>query len=1188
MHHIYRFCLCFLLLFPLTAFAQVADYAFETDFTSYRQLGNGVVLTDDATCTDDTLFQSIVLPFTFTYCGVNFDTISVSSNGYLTFGASTTQVTSDVLATIPNTIAAFATDLYACATNHDLVYATYGVAPNRQFVVQWNNWGLQPSGAGEFNVQVRLYEGTNKIQILYGSCSGATPANITVGISGNTIGDFQTRTTTTDWEATTSGAITDKCTYTTTVNPDYGLIMQWSSGATAAAMSFSSYDWAYWPIQAGEATIMTTLNGCYDDQASDLINLPFTFFYHNTPFTSLGIHANGYIKLGDVAPLVYSQVLSNETDIIAVFANDLYGCAPGRDISYGVTGTAPNRSFIIQWTNWGFYNYGFSEFSAQIILQEGDNTIQFRYGPGFPFSYKSITVGLSGETLSDFHTRKTNFNWYFTSKGLNNTATCNFSPYVYPINGLNFTFTPPEGCTAAPDAGIAFADSVNYCPQTALTLHLQSADAGPDITYQWQIAPHPDSTFIDVSGAVDSTYSFTLDTSAVYRCVLTCTVSELWSASVPVEIEVLPQPSINIIGATDSSTCAGSEIILQIETDSLNTIQWLRYDDLLLGDTTDILHATTSGVYTTLVSDGVCKSTSSPMLVSIYPLPEIVTIDASTDTTCVGAEITLTASGPAEPVILYEEYWDETNYAVSGWTNPDACDNWTGWMDYTPDGASAPTAYFSWTPGIINYSCSIISPVIDATGSSDVLLNYLLLLDNFTSATIEQFTVTYKAVDDMEWDTLEIFTNSIGAGVETYTRTNQLLSDMQGKRFQIQFTASGESAFSINAWGIDNIVVTGNTGYTYNWYSEPTAFSGSGISTNATVPSPGTYTFYTEVTDSLTGCVTTSEGKTIVFTDNETYFADTDADTYGDAASFIIGCGLPIGYVLNDDDCDDASAFSFPGNPEVCDGLDNDCDGNIDNFIIATVSPAGPISICSGTTQVLTCSTGAGYTYKWKRNGNYIPGATTSSFTVTKAGTYACEITVAPDCIALSNEVVISISPLPTATITNMDFFNNLCFDPSIKLKANGGGSLLYQWLRNGNPIAGATDIAYFATTAGNYRVTVTNIYGCSKTSVIYTIINTCHEESTLTNVKPDLRFWPNPTSGIISTEMHFSNYAQGNANIDVYDIQGNFIASYVLPVIDGQVFSTITLPDYCASGMYILRTTTETSSATTYLELIR
>ena len=60
------------------------------------------------------------------------------------------------------------------------------------------------------------------------------------------------------------------------------------------------------------------------------------------------------------------------------------------------------------------------------------------------------------------------------------------------------------------------------------------------------------------------------------------------------------------------------------------------------------------------------------------------------------------------------------------------------------------------------------------------------------------------------------------------------------------------------------------------------------------------------------------------------WYADADADGFGDVdAPFADNpsCAEPEGYVLDDGDCDDADPDVHPDAPEVCDGLDDDCDG---------------------------------------------------------------------------------------------------------------------------------------------------------------------------------------------------------------------------------------------------------------------
>ena len=66
-----------------------------------------------------------------------------------------------------------------------------------------------------------------------------------------------------------------------------------------------------------------------------------------------------------------------------------------------------------------------------------------------------------------------------------------------------------------------------------------------------------------------------------------------------------------------------------------------------------------------------------------------------------------------------------------------------------------------------------------------------------------------------------------------------------------------------------------------------------------------------------------------------TYYADTDADGFGDLNNALTTCydAPPVGYVIDFSDCNDALAISNPSAVEVCDGMDNNCDGLIDEAL---------------------------------------------------------------------------------------------------------------------------------------------------------------------------------------------------------------------------------------------------------------
>lgn len=65
--------------------------------------------------------------------------------------------------------------------------------------------------------------------------------------------------------------------------------------------------------------------------------------------------------------------------------------------------------------------------------------------------------------------------------------------------------------------------------------------------------------------------------------------------------------------------------------------------------------------------------------------------------------------------------------------------------------------------------------------------------------------------------------------------------------------------------------------------------------------------------------------------DATAWFPDADSDGYGDPAQKTMSCARPAAMIANGLDCLDSDAFVNPGADEICDGVDNDCSGGVDN-----------------------------------------------------------------------------------------------------------------------------------------------------------------------------------------------------------------------------------------------------------------
>ena len=117
-----------------------------------------------------------------------------------------------------------------------------------------------------------------------------------------------------------------------------------------------------------------------------------------------------------------------------------------------------------------------------------------------------------------------------------------------------------------------------------------------------------------------------------------------------------------------------------------------------------------------------------------------------------------------------------------------------------------------------------------------------------------------------------------------------------------------------------------------------------------------------------------------------TFYRDADTDTFGNPSVTRTACNLAqagAGYVANNTDCNDANAAIKPSATEVCNGIDDNCTGGIDNGLPATTfyRDADGDTFGSAATTKSACSlavAGAGYVDErhglQRRRSQHLPG----------------------------------------------------------------------------------------------------------------------------------------------------------------------------------------------------------------------
>jgi iron-sulfur cluster repair protein YtfE (RIC family) len=135
---------------------------------------------------------------------------------------------------------------------------------------------------------------------------------------------------------------------------------------------------------------------------------------------------------------------------------------------------------------------------------------------------------------------------------------------------------------------------------------------------------------------------------------------------------------------------------------------------------------------------------------------------------------------------------------------------------------------------------------------------------------------------------------------------------------------------------------------------------------------------------------------------------------------------------------------------------------------------------------------------QWYNNGVLVSGATSQTYTASAGGTYTCTVTSNGCTSAISNSIVVTVNPIPSAPVISASSATTFCSGGSVILNSSTiSGN---QWYKDGVVISGATSQTYTATTSGTYTSKVTtNSCTSVASNAIIIIVNAIPTAPTIT-----------------------------------------------------------------------------------------
>ena len=228
----------------------------------------------------------------------------------------------------------------------------------------------------------------------------------------------------------------------------------------------------------------------------------------------------------------------------------------------------------------------------------------------------------------------------------------------------------------------------------------------------------------------------------------------------------------------------------------------------------------------------------------------------------------------------------------------------------------------------------------------------------------------------------------------------------------------------------------------------------------------------------------------------------------------------------------------------------------VSDTVTVTIAPlpkpvltlVGTIPMCEGDSVVLEAPSGY-VSYSWNS------GSATRIEVARTAGEYWCTVVDTNGCAGTSDTIVVTTYPVPaTPTVTRSG-------DVLLSSMAP-----MWQWYRNGAPLAGETNQFLALQETGTYTVLVTDSNGCSAMSDPIDV--TVLDVDDLPAAVRSFDVYPNPSNGRFTFALTLA--APAAAWVTVTDLLGREILSMQYPP-SASLHETFRLRDV-SSGRYVLR----------------